>query len=75
MTHPRIRVDELSLADMVERLCAQFEARVSVPVIVRTVRRCRRDLDIAAAPLVPEQVERLAYHRLTKFAAARRYGQ
>lgn len=75
MTHPHIRVDGLLLADVVERLSAQFEARVSVPVIVRTVRRCRRDPDIAALPLVPDQVERLARHRLSNIAAARRYGQ
>jgi hypothetical protein len=68
---PPLPADGFSLADLVERLSAQFAPCVSLPVIVRTVRRCRRELDIAAAPLVPEQVELLARHRLSNIVAAR----
>jgi hypothetical protein len=63
--------DGVTLADLVDRLAAQFGERVSVPLIVRTVRRCRRELDIVAAPAAPGEGGRQAGHRRSNIVAAR----
>ncbi len=57
-----------ALADVVDRLFAEFENQLALPVISATVLRCRRDLDIAAGPALPELVERLARQRLRDLA-------
>jgi hypothetical protein len=61
-----------SAADVVERLLAEFESRVAPPVVVMTVRRCRRELDIIAGPALPELLERLARERLQRLVDADR---
>jgi|KBSSwiStaDraftv2_1062776.scaffolds.fasta_scaffold48823_2 hypothetical protein len=53
-----------STADVVERMFAIFEKHLSLATIVRVVRRCRRELDIAAGPSLAE----LAHDRLTGLA-------
>jgi hypothetical protein len=55
-----------TLADVTERLFAEFEPRVSLTTIIATVHDCRRDLAGAPPPALPELVERLARQRLTK---------
>ncbi len=57
-----------SLADVVDRLFAEFDSRLALPVISGTVLRCRRELDIAAEAALPELVERLARQRLRDIA-------
>ena len=57
-----------SLADVVDRLLAEFESRLALPVISATVLRSRRELDIAAEAALPEFVERLARQRLHDLA-------
>lgn len=59
-----------SLADITERLFARFEGAVPLPTIVRVVRRCRRELDIAGPGSLPELLERLARQRLQSLAAS-----
>jgi len=49
---------------VVERMFAIFEKHLSLATIVRVVRRCRRELDIAAGPSLAE----LAHDRLTGLA-------
>ena len=58
-----------SLADVVERLFADFESELGLPVVVAVTRRARRELDIVAAPALPELVERLARQRLEDLVA------
>lgn len=53
-----------TLADTVDRLALEFVPRLSAGTVLRTVRRCRRELDIVAGPALPELVERLARQRL-----------
>jgi hypothetical protein len=53
-----------SLADVVERLYTEFESRLGLPVVITTVRHCRRELDITHGPALPELLERLARQRL-----------
>jgi hypothetical protein len=60
---------EVSLADVVERMFALFESQLSLTTIVRVVRRCRRELDLSASPLVTEALERRARERLAVLAA------
>lgn len=57
------------LADVVERLCAVFAARLTRTDIVAVIQRCRDDLDTVPDPALPELVERLARHRLHNLAA------
>lgn len=57
-------VDAGSLADVTERLFAAFETQLALPLIVRVVRRCRRELDIRSGPATLTSVERLARQRL-----------
>ena len=59
-----------SLADITERLFTRFEGAVPLPTIARVVRRCRRELDIAAPGALPELLERLAHQRLQTLAAS-----
>ena len=53
-----------SLADVIDRLLTEFASRLSLNVVVSTVRRCRHELDIIHGPALPELVERLARQRL-----------
>ncbi len=57
-----------SLADVVERMFAVFESQLSLSTIVRVVRRCRRELDIAPGPPVAGRLEERARQRLTDLA-------
>jgi hypothetical protein len=56
--------DLTSLADVVDRLNAEFESQLNRTAIARTVRRCGRELDTVRGPALPELVERLARQRL-----------
>ena len=58
---------ERSFADMVERLFAQFEDRLPLPMITATVRSARRDLQGSPIGALPELTERLAFERLRAF--------
>ncbi|QYA99900.1 hypothetical protein I1A62_01735 (plasmid) [Rhodococcus sp. USK10] len=65
-----------SYADIVERLCGEFDGRVPLPVVTQIVRQCRRDangsdLHFPADP-TPRGLEGLARRRL--LAAAGRGG-
>jgi len=62
------------LADVVDRLFADFETQLALPVVLGVVWRCHRELDIVAGPALPELVERLARQRLHDLAAARTSG-
>ena len=60
-----------SLADVVERLFAEFEDDLDLPAVVDVVRTCRRDLDTVDGPALCELVERLARVRLESAASGR----
>jgi len=63
---------DLSLADVTERLMAEFGAHLDVSAISRIVLHCRHDLAGAPSGAMPELVERLARERLLQtFPAAR----
>jgi len=64
-----MNIESPSLADVVERLFADFESELGLPVVVAVTRRARRELDIVAAPALPELVERLARQRLEDLVA------
>lgn len=64
----RDTVEVGSLADVTEQLFAAFESQLDLPLIVRVVRRCRRELDIRSGPATPTSVERLARRRLHALA-------
>jgi hypothetical protein len=55
-----------SIAEITERLFAEFAPRVSLTTIVAAVRQCRRDLDGTPVSALPAMVERLARQRLTE---------
>ena len=57
------------LADLTERLFAEFEHVLPLNAIARVVRDCRSDLAGSPTGAMPELTERLARHRLS--AAAR----
>jgi hypothetical protein len=57
-----------SMAEITERLFAEFAPRVSLTTIGTAVRQCRRDLDGTPESALPEMVERLARQRLTELA-------
>ena len=61
-----------SLADVVERLFAEFHPRLSMTVVLMTLRRCRRELDIVSGPALPELVERLGRQRLLDLTQSER---
>jgi hypothetical protein len=72
--------DLTSLADVIDRLTAEFEPALNRNAVTRTVRHCRRELDIIHGPAPPEPVERLARQRLrsinrnrTKLAGEQRH--
>jgi hypothetical protein len=52
------------LADVVDRLFAHFEGRLTLPDVHAVVWRCCHELDIVSRPALPELVERLARQRL-----------
>ena len=54
----------MDLADVTERLMAEFEHQIELSVITRVVLQCRRDLDTPAIHALPELLERLARQRL-----------
>jgi len=54
----------MDLADVTERLMAEFEHQIELSVITRVVLQCRRDLDTPAIQALPELLERLARQRL-----------
>ena len=70
-----------SLADVVERMYAEFGSRLPMParwpmpLVVTTVRRCRRELDIIDGPALPELLERLARQRLWRIIEAGSAGE
>jgi hypothetical protein len=64
----RARMTTGSLADVTERLFAEFEPSIPLTTIVATVRQCRHELDAAPELALPELVERLARQRLTELA-------
>ena len=57
-----------SFADVVERLMAQFEGRVSAATVADVVMECRRELRRVGANPRPEEIERLAEQRLHELA-------
>jgi hypothetical protein len=59
-----------SLADVSERLMAEFEDRLALDVISRVVQGCRADLDCSSPAALPELVDRLARQRLLDAAVA-----
>jgi hypothetical protein len=60
---------EITLADVVERLKDEFESRLPLALIVATIRRCRRELEITiGVPVHLDRVEDLARRRLVKYA-------
>lgn len=58
------RAPDVSLADVTERLMAEFCTRVEVSAVSRIVLDCRRELAGVHTSAVPELVERLARQRL-----------
>ena len=62
----RVTQNGESLADVVERMHAEFGSRLPMTFVVTTVRRCRRELDIVNGPALPELLERLARQRLRR---------
>jgi hypothetical protein len=61
---PGLDPDLASLADVIERLCTEFLARLDPPAVISTVRRCRRERGVIHGPALPELLERLARQRL-----------
>lgn len=57
-------VDQYSYADVVERLLAEFEGSVPLPVIVDMTHLCREQLRGSPASAMPELLERLVRQRL-----------
>lgn len=55
---------EPSLADIAERLMAEFSGQVNLSVISRVVQESRKDLQGAPPGALPELTERLARQRL-----------
>lgn len=58
----------MSIADVTERLFAEFETQLPVTTIAATVRQSSDDIDSVPEPALPELVERLARQRLTDLA-------
>jgi hypothetical protein len=63
--------DPSSLADVIERLAAEFEPALSRTAIALTVRHCHRELDIIHGEALSELVERLARRRLRATVSTR----
>ncbi len=53
-----------TVADVIQRLMAEFEHRLDLDDISRVVFACRRDLAGSPSSALPELVERLAHQRL-----------
>ena len=55
-----------SYADVVERLCGEFDGRVPLPMVTQIVRQCRREASVtdARCPADPNGLEGLARQRL-----------
>ena len=53
-----------TVADVIERLMAEFEHRLDLDFISRVVLACRSDLAGSPTAALPELVERLAHQRL-----------
>lgn len=62
-----------SLADVINRLQADFAERLDLATITATVCRCRRELDIIHSADLPELTERIARQRLQTITARARY--
>jgi hypothetical protein len=62
------------LAHMIERLSADFASQLPLPVVLATIRHCRRELDFVAGLALPELVERLARQRLHDLVTTRSTG-
>lgn len=58
------RATDVSLADVTERLMAEFSTCAGVSVVSRIVLDCRHELSGAHTGAAPEVVERLARQRL-----------
>jgi hypothetical protein len=58
-----------SLVDVDERLMAEFEGRVGLDVVTRTVLRCRQELTGPRAEALPPEVEVQARRLLQDLAA------
>ncbi len=61
--------EEPTLADVTERLMAEFGDQVDVSTVSRVVLGCRHDLQGSPVAALPELVERLARQRLLQGAA------
>lgn len=61
---PEAHTDDVSVAEAVTRLGAEFGERLPVSTVCRTVLACRHDLEGAPVQALPELVERLARQRL-----------
>jgi hypothetical protein len=60
------------LAQVTERLYADFHTHATLRQVIAVVRRCANELDTPSQEAVPELVERLARQRLTDLAAHQR---
>lgn len=54
----------MDVADVVERLMAEFQGRLGLARVAQTVLGCRRDLTGTPTAALPELIERLARQRL-----------
>lgn len=61
--------EQVSVADITERLMAEFDGQIQVATISDVVLGCQRDLRGSPVPALPELVERLARQRLLHPAA------
>jgi hypothetical protein len=61
----------VDVADVVERLMAEFQVRLGPERVAQTVLGCRRDLPGIAVGALPERLERLAQRRLLDALPAR----
>jgi hypothetical protein len=55
---------EVTVADITERLMAEFEDRLTLDVICQVVQGCRADLSCSPPAALPELIDRLARQRL-----------
>ena len=57
---------EPTLADVVDEVCHAVPATVPRHTVIRTVRRCRRELDIVHGSAPAERIRHLALARLSR---------
>jgi hypothetical protein len=62
-----------ALANVTQRLYADFEPDVTMAEVLTTVRQCEHDLDVVTDSALPELVERLARQRLSNRHTAHRH--